>query len=209
MREADPKGNDHSSTDTASDEYAARLVALQGARWKRALKVQVPYRWNLRRLGLGKVLDVGCGIGRNLAALGGEGVGVDHNGACVRVVRSLGMTAFEPWEFHRSDHATIHGYDSLLLAHVLEHLDEEQADKLFDDYLPYLRLGGRVVMITPQERGYASDDSHVRFVDFADLRRQASRSGLTRERSYSFPFPRQFGKMFIYNEFCYVATSSI
>lgn len=193
-------------TDTASNLYAQRLVALQGVWWKRALNVQAPYRWNLRRLDLGRVLDVGCGIGRNLAALGGKGVGVDHNSACVRVVRSLGLTAFEPDQFHQSRHASRHGYDSLLIAHVLEHLDEEQADALLDEYLPYVRPGGRVVMITPQERGYASDSSHVRFVDYADLDRQARRSGLIRERSYSFPFPRRLGRLFIYNEFCYVAT---
>lgn len=193
-------------TDTASDQYAERLVALQSVWWKQALNVQAPYRWNLRRLNLGRVLDVGCGIGRNLAALGGTGVGVDHNSACVRVVRSLGLTAFEPDQFHQSRYASKHGYDSLLIAHVLEHLAEEQANNLLDEYLPYIRPGGHVVMITPQERGYASDSSHVRFVDFGDLDRQARRSGLVMERSYSFPFPRRLGPLFIYNEFCYVAT---
>lgn len=192
-------------SDTASEEYARRLVELQGRWWKRAVHVQAPYRWNLRRLRLGRVLDVGCGIGRNLAAFDGHGVGVDHNVACVRVARSLGMVAYEPGEFHSSADATKGSYDSLLLAHVLEHLDEAQADNLLDEYIPYLRSGGRVVMITPQERGYDSDTSHVRFVDFDGLRRQAERSGLTKERSYSFPLPRRFGKVFIYNEFCYVA----
>jgi len=42
--------------------------------------VQAPYRRNLRRLvGDRAVLDVGCGIGRNLANLGPGSVGVDHN----------------------------------------------------------------------------------------------------------------------------------
>jgi 2-polyprenyl-3-methyl-5-hydroxy-6-metoxy-1,4-benzoquinol methylase len=195
------------TADTSSDEYAERLVALQGVWWKRVLNVQAPYRWNLRRMQLGRVLDVGCGIGRNLAALPGGGVGVDHNASCVGVARSLGLIAYVPDEFHRSKHAVRAGYDSLLIAHVLEHLDEGDADALLDEYLPYLRPGGRVAMITPQERGYASDASHVRFVDFAGLRRQASRSGLHEERAYSFPFPRRFGKAFVYNEFCFVAAT--
>lgn len=63
-------------------------------------------------------------------------------------------------------------------------------------------------MITLQERGYASDASRVRFVDFRGLRRQAQRSGLVEERAYSFPFPRRLGKAFIYNEFCFVAASA-
>ena len=47
-------------------EYAQRLQQLQQARWKLALDVQRPYRWNLERLCSGRVLEVGCGIGRNL-----------------------------------------------------------------------------------------------------------------------------------------------
>ena len=45
--------------DTQSEAYAARLDSLESARWKRWLNVQAPYRWNLRRLRLGFVLDVG------------------------------------------------------------------------------------------------------------------------------------------------------
>jgi len=196
------------TSDTSSDEYAERLVALQGVWWKRLLNVQAPYRWNLRRLQLGRALDVGCGIGRNLAALPGGGVGVDHNASCVRVARSQGLTAYEPADFHRSEHAVPDSFDSLLIAHVLEHLHEDEADGLLDEYLPYLRPGGRVAMITPQERGYASDATHVRFVDFAGLRRQAQRCGLHEEKAYSFPFPRRLGKAFVYNEFCFVAVSA-
>lgn len=207
MNEPAKDGAGRPVADTSSGEYAQRLLEVQGRWWKRALNVQAPYRWNLRRLRMGRVLDVGCGIGRNLSALDGNGVGVDHNSACVAYVRSLGLTAYEPEEFHQSEHAVGAGYDSLLIAHVLEHLDECEANSLLDEYMPYLRRGGRVVMVTPQERGFSSDPSHVRFVDFEDLSRQARRSGLVEERSYSFPFPRVFGNAFIYNEFCYVATS--
>src|SRR5690349_17057220 len=56
--------------DTSGADYAARLHALQGKRWKRLLNVQAPYQWNLRRRHLGRTLEIGCGIGRNLASLG-------------------------------------------------------------------------------------------------------------------------------------------
>ena len=154
------------------------------------------------------MLDVGCGIGRNLAHLGGNGVGVDHNEGCIQVARSRGLTAYLPKDFHRSPDAKQSSFDSILVAHVLEHLDEGTADGLLDEYLSYLRPGGRVVMITPQERGYASDASHVRFVDFDGMRDHARRCGLTLEREYSFPFPRRLGKLFICNEFVVVATSA-
>ena len=36
-------------------------------------------------------------------------------------------------------------------------------------YLPMVRAGGRVVLITPQERGYRFDPTHVRWSDHAVL----------------------------------------
>ncbi|MCP4245603.1 MAG: methyltransferase type 11, partial [bacterium] len=89
---------------TQSEEYAARLVRREDARWKRWLNVQAPYRWNLRRLGLGFTLDVGCGIGRNLLAL--DGVGVDHNATAVAAARGRGLTAHTAEEFPATEFAS-------------------------------------------------------------------------------------------------------
>ena len=66
----------HEGRDTAGAEYAERLRRLDTSWWRRTLNVQAPYRWNIRRLHLGRVLDVGSGLGRNLAHLGNNGVGV-------------------------------------------------------------------------------------------------------------------------------------
>ena len=79
---------------TASRAYADRLVALESVWWKRVLPVQAPYRWNLRRQRLGRTLDVGCGVGRNLATLGPGSVGVDHNATSVLIARGRGHQAF-------------------------------------------------------------------------------------------------------------------
>ena len=49
---------------TEGADYTERLQRIGGARWKRMLGSQAPYRWNIRRLNLGRTLDVGCGIGR-------------------------------------------------------------------------------------------------------------------------------------------------
>lgn len=186
-------------------QYAQRLVDLQTAWWKRLLPVQAPYRWNLRRLRLGFTLDLGCGIGRNLLHLRGQGVGIDTNPECVAFARSRGLGAYTPEEFRASPWARRGAFDSLLAAHVLEHMEPDGAVELLSEYLAYVRPGGRAVLVTPQERGYASDPTHVAFLDFDDLGRMADALGLRVERAYSFPLPRRFGRLFVYNEFVVVA----
>jgi 2-polyprenyl-3-methyl-5-hydroxy-6-metoxy-1,4-benzoquinol methylase len=191
--------------ETARPEYAERLRRLEGARWKRVLNVQAPYRRNLRRLNLGRVLDVGCGVGRNLSSLSSESVGVDHNAEAVASARARGLTAYTPKEFYQSDWAQPEWFDTLLLAHVLEHLDIDAANRLLGEYLPHIRRAGQVVLITPQEAGFTTDPTHLRFVDDRDLAEHCNVQGLTVRRSYSFPFPRWAGRAFPYNEFVTVA----
>ena len=198
-----PPASDEPST--AGRDYAERLLRLDRSRWRRLLNVQAPYRWNIRRLGLGRTLDVGCGLGRNLAHLGGRGVGVDHNADSIRVARTRGLTAYVVEDFSTSSDAQPESYDSLLLAHVVEHLSLDEARSLLESYLPYLRPNGQVCFITPQERGYRMDATHVRFVDFEGLAQLSVLVGLAPDRFYSFPFPRPAGKVFPYNEFVFLA----
>ena len=188
---------------TRDPQYAARLATLERAWWKKV--VPDPYRWFLRRQRLGFVLDVGCGIGRGLRYLDGNGVGIDHSEAAVATCRQQGFTACTPDEFDRSGHARPGRFDALVCSHVLEHLSVDDEHALLATYLPYVRAGGRVVLITPQQRGYASDATHVRFVDDHALADVATRFGLT-GAPRSFPLPRWFGRAFTYNEFVLVAT---
>ncbi len=184
--------------------YADRLESSGSAPWKTLLDVQRPYRWNLKRLKLGRVLDVGCGVGRNLAGLSESSVGVDHNHRCVSFALVRGLRAYSVDGFYASHDAQVGTFDSLLFAHVLEHMDASDADRLMQRYLPFLRQDGRVVIITPQEMGFRSDKTHVRFVDFGTLERHADAVGLLTDRFYSFPFPRWAGLIFPYNEFVFV-----
>ena len=191
-----------SSTDA---EYARRLQRLSGRTWKRF--VPNPYRWNVRRLAEGRVLDIGCGIGRCLDFVRPRGVGVDPNESAVEVCRSNGHQAYTPAEF-----AVVYGsrepggqFDTLLCSHVLEHLDESTGVELLRSYLSNLVDGGRVLLITPQERGQRSDATHLRLMDAEALTEMAGRCGLVIERISSFPLPRWFGRWFIYNETVVIA----
>lgn len=190
---------------TAGHDYAARLQRLSGQRWKQRLDVQLPYRWNIRRLNLGRTLDLGCGIGRNLAHLDGNGIGVDHNPESVQIARERGLVAYTPNEFESSEHARDGAFDSLLAAHVVEHLPASEAESLIRSYLHYLRPQGRICLITPQELGYRTDNTHVRFVDQRALAELSSSLGLAVQRQFSFPFPRPAGRIFAYNEFVTVS----
>lgn len=189
------------------EEYAQRLVRLQSAGWKRILDVQAPYRWNLRRQQPGFTLEIGCGIGRNLIHLSGNGVGIDLNLACVRVARARSLEAYTPEEFSASTRAVQGTFDSILLSHVAEHMTSEAVVELLREYLPFLKRGGSVILIAPQERGQASDPTHVEFMDESALDIVAAALGLSKTRAYSFPFPRFVGRFFIYNETVWVGTA--
>ena len=189
--------------DTRDPEYAARLATLESKGWKELFDVQAPYRRNLRKLDLGRTLDVGCGLGRNLMNLE-NGVGVDHNADAVSIARSRGLTAYTTDEWTDSGAAIHATFDSILLAHVLEHVSQKDSDDIIASYLPYLRTYGKLVLICPQEKGFPTDPTHIRWVDDNELRATGLRNGFHEIRNYSFPFPRAVGKFFTYNEFVYV-----
>ncbi len=191
---------------TKGAEYRDRLVTKSGVWWKRFIPVQAPYRFNVRRLCPGKTLEIGCGIGRNLDHLGpSQAIGVDHNPDSIATAKSRGLSAYDPRDFLASKDAKPKSYDHLLFAHVAEHLAREEFLALATEYLPYLKDGGSFVSFTPQEKGYASDQTHVRFVDFAVMKQDLEALGFVVHRQFSFPFPRSVGVVFPYNEFVVVA----
>jgi len=183
--------------------YTERLRSGRGSLWRRLLPD--PYRWNLRRLALGRVLDIGCGVGRCLGFLDGHGVGIDHNPTSVAACRQAGFEAYTPEQFSALD---LGQFDSLLLSHVLEHLEAPDGRALIERYLPHLRSGGRIILITPQERGQRSDPTHVRFVDSADGRALLAELGAADIDARSFPLPRIFGRVFTHNETVLIGTLS-
>ncbi|MCU1345937.1 MAG: hypothetical protein JWL70_2203 [Acidimicrobiia bacterium] len=191
------------TSDTAAPAYAARLLKLQSARWKRF--VPNPYRGYLRHLHLGRTLEVGCGVGRILGYLAPDAVGVDTNATAVAHCRQLGYQAYSPEELAALKPEP---FQALVLAHVLEHLARPDATALLRSYLPYLGAGGRVVLICPQERGFRSDSTHVQLHDLDDLKSMCRELALEPSVVRSFPLPRWAGRWFVYNEFVVVASTS-
>jgi hypothetical protein len=144
---------------------------------------------------------VGAGIGRTLEVLSPGSVGVDHNPDSVAFMRARGLTAQTIDEFARSETT----YNGLLCAHVLEHLEPGTQEEMLRPYVERLESGATVMIICPQERGFASDATHTDFVEGPRIAQVLESLGLTVHRSWSFPFPRWAGKYFTYNESCVVA----
>lgn len=190
--------------DTKGVDYEERLSRLSNAQWKKIFDVQRPYRWNLSRLKLGKTLDVGCGIGRNLGNLSKESIGVDHNKYVVETAKKSGYNALTIDEFKKSKTIRKDTFDSMLLAHVLEHMSTKQGKEIIKEYLPYVKE--KVVIICPQKKGFTTDDTHVNFLTHNDIEKILESCGLTIQKSYSFPFHKKIGDIFAYNETVVVAT---
>lgn len=190
--------------DTTGEWYTERMKAMDAKESLAKRAHTVMYRRHIRSLATGRVLDVGCGIGMNLRFVDPQSVGVDHNEHSVAEAKAAGLHAFVPDELHARADEFRGTFDSMLVAHVVEHMDRDTALGLLNEYLPYLKPSARIVLITPDEGGYATDPTHVRFVDFAASRDLLETVGLKVERSYAFPFPRSIGKSRRGNEFVVV-----
>jgi SAM-dependent methyltransferase len=190
---------------TQDSGYSRQLLKSQDAWWRRFFNVQAPYAWNLRRLDLGFTLDIGCGLGRHLLNLAGNGVGIDHNTTSVQYARSQGLRVFTPEAFQGSEFNRPQLFDAMLLSHVAEHMTREQAVDLLSLYSPLLKTGGKLVIITPQEAGFKRDNTHREFMDFGKLRQIATALGFKPLKEYSFPLPHSLGHFFYFNEFISVS----
>ena len=179
----------------------ANPPGLEAPAWRRWFSANALQRWNLRRLKLGFTLDVGCGIGRQLMHLDGNGLGVSQDPETLLIARQRGLLVMAPGDFARSDYANRPAFDSIVVAHVLEHMRLADASDLLRGYLRSLRPGGRMVLITPQEAGYGMDKSHLEFMNFERLLDLFTQLGLECERTYSFPLPRFAGRHLAANEF--------
>ena len=186
--------------------YVNKLMAISNKPFKTFLQPVNPYRIGLKRRIKGNCLEVGCGIGRNLGYLANpDNLGIDINEHAVAKCRALGHQAIttETFELTREK---LPKFDNLLFSHVLEHMDRATSIKLIQSFLPALSEFGAVCIICPQERGFTSDLAHhVEFKNFENLASEIEECGLVVDRSFSFPLPRIFGKMFIYNEFVVIA----
>jgi 2-polyprenyl-3-methyl-5-hydroxy-6-metoxy-1,4-benzoquinol methylase len=194
------------NSSTQSEAYTNRLTALSGRFISRLVGGQ-PYRWKIRRIANGNVLEIGCGIGRNLNFLGSRAVGVDHNAMSIKVCRERGFTAYTPNEFLALPDIANKKFDTLLFSHVVEHLTLADARALLHMYVQYLAPSGKLIIICPQKRGFATDSTHVTYFDLDSLAQLAASVQCSEFSRKSFPFPAFLIRWFTYSEWIHISIS--
>jgi SAM-dependent methyltransferase len=109
-----------------------------------------------------KILDVGCGFGRNismLTKLGLDVTGVEVNPDIVKVNRLAGFNCYSTKEFE----ASTERYGLILMSHVVEHFSPADLVTFIDSYLDRLHPGGYLLIATPLSSSNFYDDfDHVR-----------------------------------------------
>jgi SAM-dependent methyltransferase len=152
------------------------------------------------------VIDFGCGIGEHLSQLGKDSIGLEVNQSSIDYCRSIGLNVvnFDP-EKDQYQLAFLESgkYKSMLISHVLEHLDNP--DRILKSLFAACgRLGvERVFICVPGKLGYAHDSTHRTFIDMKYIHEK----GLTESASFKLTssgyFPFNFtsaGNYFTHNE---------
>jgi len=109
-----------------------------------------------------RILDVGCGYGRNIKLLGKLGysvIGVEVNEAIVKSNNESNIKCLTVEEFDKTPEL----YDVVLMSHVIEHFYPDQLLKFMEHYLERLKPGGFLIISTPLNSPYFYDDfDHVK-----------------------------------------------
>jgi len=190
-------------------DYQSRRSALR--KWIRGF-----YLRSAARLVHGPTIDFGCGVGEFLRELPAGSVGLELNEATVAHCQAQGLDVLH-YDADTDDWALgplaarTQRFGSLSICHVLEHLDRpvEYFRKLL---LAARRLGvDRVLVIVPGRSGFASDDTHLTFVDLPMLSDPAVVAGTGFAMGNSHYFPgnvRRFGDFFPHHELRVVFVAS-
>ena len=155
----------------------------------------------------GPVLDFGCGVGELLEKLPAGSLGLEYNLATVAHCQRKGLDV-EAYDGFADDWSLsllppARRFDSMVISHVLEHL-EEPARILGKLLQAAVRVGvRRVLVIVPGRAGFRIDDTHRTFVDRALLEEAGivQDTGFAVHRSRYFPGDlRAIGDWFPHHE---------
>ncbi len=187
--------------------YDQRYTEYQTDRSRFRKYVRRAYLKSAAAMVTGPTIDFGCGIGELLQRLPTGSLGLEVNQATVQHCTAIGL------EVMHYD-ANVQGWDlagvpsslrmrSLVISHVLEHLEDPVGK--FRKLLAGCEERGitTVLVIVPGVKGYATDPTHLTFLDRSDLHAPevVHGTGFRIDRSEYFPVDSEwFGKYFTHNE---------
>jgi SAM-dependent methyltransferase len=188
-------------------EYGADYTAYQLQRSGLRRLVRRAYLHRARSFLQGPTLDFGCGIGELLQLLPSGSVGLEYNKATVQFCRQSGLDV--RWYDGEADGWALtplgaaDGLKSMVVSHVLEHLDEPMG-VLGSLMRAARRLGiERILVVVPGPAGFRLDPTHRTLVDLAMLvKSQPGRSsGFSLSRAEYFPVDwKAMGRWFPHHE---------
>ena len=130
--------------------------------WEKATLIRMVKKCTGNNRNGKRLLDVGCGYGRNLLALKSlceTCIGVDINPEIVRTNNEKGFVCYTPEELSNN----VQKFDIILMSHVIEHFAPNDLLKFMDDYLDLLHPGGQLIIATPLMSSYFYDDfDHIK-----------------------------------------------
>lgn len=165
------------------------------------------YLLDIRSYCTGRTIDFGCGVGELLDLLPEGSIGLEVNAEAVAfcVDRGLPVHYYDPdADQYRLGQLEPGAYQTFTMNHVLEHL-ADPADVLARLFDSCVRLGiHRIVLTVPGEKGYASDQTHLTFVDEDYFRQRGlfdhPAFGLRAHKHFPVNW-RRFGRWFTHNEY--------
>jgi len=109
------------------------------------------------------ILDVGCGVGRNLKLLRSLNYkkiyGTDISVDMINISKKEGLNVFLPEDIRSNQKQ----FDVLIFSHVLEHVNEDCIQKFLEEYFRLLKDNGKIIILTPVlYDAFFNDIDHVK-----------------------------------------------
>jgi SAM-dependent methyltransferase len=192
----------------AVPQFDRQYAAAQLQRSRQPLR-QLVKGWYLRQVLAhvdGPTIDFGCGAGQLLRRLPAGSVGLEVNPYLVETLRAEGLDV-RPAQGDLGDFdlpgLAAGRYLTLTISHVLEHLPDPAA-ALQRLLAACARLGvRRVIAVVPGAKGYASDRTHLTFIDrnYVDRHLPRRSEGFERVSLSYFPGPWEaVGRIYTFHE---------
>lgn len=189
-----------SSNNKYDSDYTSLLISKN--RIRSAIRKFV-YINNVLKFVNGKTIDFGCGVGELLKYLPAQSLGVDPNISSIEYckARKLNAEYYNPEENDYSFEQFKGGhYKTLLLNHVLEHIQNPQRkfNKILEEAFD---IGiNRIIVVVPCKRGFLADSTHEEYIESSFFKKiNLDRYQITHQRYHPIN-NRLMGDLFRYQE---------